>query len=152
MSGMLVELLVKEYTAIEAFAELLDQEADAMTQGTFSKLSEISGRKSRLAEQISLLEGQREVQQKALGYAPGRSGIDTAAAGGSTELKLAWQHLLTAAGRARAHNHRNGVMIHHHLDFTRQSINFLTSGGQALYGPDGAHQSGNANGNSLALG
>lgn len=152
MSTPLTPLLLRECAAIQAFTELLDREADAMTQGAFRDLPELAERKTHLAEQISLLEKQREKQQQALGYAPGRAGVQMAAATGSQELKSAWEHLLTAAAQAHANNHRNGVMIHTQLDFTRQSIAYLKSSGQPLYGPDGTHKSGKGSGNSLALG
>ena len=60
--------------------------------------------------------------------------------------------MLERAALARSHNHRNGVMIHTHLDFTRQSISFLQAKGRPLYGPDGSHHTGAASGNQLAVG
>lgn len=152
MSTPLVDLLVREHAVIGEFLELLAQEAEAMTHGEFKRLPGLAERKSSVADQIALLSHQREKQQQALGYAPGRSGGDAAAAAGDAPLKNAWRELLARAVQAHECNHRNGVMIHTHLDFTRQSINFLKASGQPLYGPDGTHHPGSSSGNRVAFG
>lgn len=151
MSGALVNLLHREHAAIGLFLELLGQEARAMTEGAFAELPGLAERKSRLADQITLLGRRREAQQLSMGHGPGRSGADAAAAAGDATLKTAWRELLERAAQAHELNHRNGVMVHTHLDFTRQTLNFLKAGGQPLYGPDGTHQSGGS-GNRLAVG
>lgn len=152
MSSLLLNHLTQEHAAIGAFLELLDQEAEAMTHGDFGNLSELAGRKSQLADQIAAFDRQREMEQLALGYAADRSGADAAAAAGGEALQNAWCDLLERAAQAHECNHRNGVMIHTHLDFTRQSISFLQASGQPLYGPDGTHKTGTGSGNRLALG
>jgi flagella synthesis protein FlgN len=151
MSKILVDLLSREHAAIGVFLELLGQEAQAMTDGTFAELPGLAERKARMAEQIAHIGSRRDAQQEALGYGAGRRGADAAAAAGDAVLKSAWRALLARAEEARDLNHRNGVMVHTHLDFTRQTLNFLKAGGQPLYGPDGTHQSG-GNGNRLAVG
>ena len=151
MSKVLVDLLSREHAAIGVFLELLGQEAQAMTDGSFAELPGLAERKARMAEQIAHIGSRRDAQQEALGYGPGRSGADAAAAAGDAVLKSAWRELLARAAEARDLNHRNGVMVHTHLDFTRQTLNFLKAGGQPLYGPDGTHQSGGS-GNRLAVG
>lgn len=152
MSQSLLNDLILENAAIGAFIELLDQEADAMTRGNFSALPELAERKSQQAEKISLLRRQRETEQLTLGYAADRSGADAAAAAGGEALQQAWHNLQAQAAQARESNHRNGVMIHTHLDFTRQAIGFLQASGKPLYGPDGTHHAGTAQGNTLGLG
>jgi len=152
MSSLLLDHLTREHAAIGGFLELLDQEAEAMTRGDFSDLPELAERKSQLADQIALLGRQREMEQLALGYAAGRSGADAVAAAGGEALQNAWRDLRERAAQARERNHRNGVMIHTHLDFTRQSISFLQASGQTLYGPDGTHHTGIGQGNTLGLG
>ena len=137
---------------IGEFLELLDQEAAAMTGGDFVTLSALVAQKSQLAVQIALLDQQRETEQVALGYAADRNGADAAAAAGTPALQSAWTDLLGQAAQAHEKNHRNGAMVHTHLDFTRQTINFLQARGNPLYGPDGGHQTGSASGNRLALG
>lgn len=151
MISPLVDLLNRERAAIGMLLELLGEEALSMTEGAFAELTGLAERKSQLADQIALIGRRREAQQQALGYGPGRSGADAAAAAGDVTLKTAWRELLARAAEAHALNHRNGVMVHTHLDFTRQTLNFLKAGGQSLYGPDGAHQSGGS-GNRLAVG
>ena len=151
MSKVLVDLLSREHAAIGVFLELLGQEAQAMADGDFAELPGLAERKARMAEQIAHIGSRRDAQQEALGYGPGRSGADAAAAAGDAALKTTWRELLARAAQARDLNHRNGVMVHTHLDFTRQTLNFLKAGGQTLYGPDGTHQSG-GNGNRLAVG
>lgn len=152
MNSRLLDHLTLELAATRAFVELLDQEAAAMTSGDFASLPGLAECKSQLANQIMLVGRQREAEQLALGYAAGRSGADAASAAGSEALQNAWRDLLACAAQAHERNHRNGVMIHTHLDFTRQSISFLQASGQPLYGPDGSHQTGSGNGNHRALG
>lgn len=151
MSNALVDLLSREFAAIGVFLELLGQEAQAMAEGEFSELPGLAERKARMAEQIALIGRRRDAHQQAMGYGPGRGGADAAAAAGDAVLKSAWRDLLARAEEARDLNHRNGVMVHTHLDFTRQTLNFLKAGGVSLYGRDGTHQSG-GNGNRLAVG
>jgi flagella synthesis protein FlgN len=152
MSHLLLHYLTREHAAVGAFLELLDQEADAMTNGQFSALPELAERKSQLADQIALLGRQRESEQVSLGYAADRNGTDAVAAAGGEALQKAWGDLRERAALAHERNHRNGVMIHTHLDFTRQTISFLQASGKPLYGPDGTHNTGSGSGNSLALG
>lgn len=152
MSKLFRNHLAREYTAIGAFLELLDQEAAAMTQGNFAALPELTGRKAELAHQIALVSRQREAEQVNLGHTADRSGADAVVAAGGAAFQNAWHALLERAALAHEHNYRNGVMIHTHLDFTRQAINFLHAGGQPLYGANGTHHAGSSSGNSLALG
>lgn len=151
MNSVLQNLLIREHLAIGVFLELLDQEAEAMTHGDFAKLPGLAARKSQQADEIAYMGLQRETEQVALGFVTGRSGADAAAASDEA-LQNAWRDLLNLAAQAHECNHRNGVMIHTHLDFTRQSISFLQASGKPLYGPDGTHKTGASSGNSLALG
>ena len=152
MITVLLDHLTQEHAAIGVFLELLDREAAAMSGGDFAALPALVERKAQLVEQIAQLDRQREMAQVGLGYAANQSGADSVAAAGGEALQGAWRDLREQAAQARACNHRNGVMIHTHLDFTRQSINFLKASGQPLYGPDGTHHTGAGKGNRLALG
>lgn len=152
MNSLLLNHLTRERAAIGTFLELLDQEAEAMNHGDFANLLELAERKSQLADQIAFIGRQREMEQITLGYSAGRSGADAAAADHGEALQNAWRDLLEHAAQAHERNHRNGVMIHTHLDFTRQSIGFLQASGQPLYGPDGTHKTGTGSGNRLVLG
>ena len=152
MSHLLLEHLTQEHTAVAEFLNLLGCEADAMTQGHFTALPELAERKSQMADKIALLGRQRENEQMRLGYKADRSGAEAAATAGGQTLTHAWIQLQECAAQAHARNHANGVMIHTHLDVTRQAISFLKASGKPLYGPDGAHYAGAASGNSLALG
>lgn len=151
MNSRLLDHLTQEHAAIGEFIELLDAEAQAMTDGDFANMPGLAERKSQLADQIALLDRLREVEQLALGYAANRSGADAAAVGNNA-LQKVWSSLLERATQAHERNHRNGVMIHTHLDFTRQAISFLQASGQPLYGPDGTHKTSTGSGNRLALG
>ncbi|AEK60768.1 flagella synthesis protein FlgN [Collimonas fungivorans] len=148
MSSALLKHLQQERAVMDAFLELLDQEAEALIKSRFDELPLITERKAQLAERITALEQERERRQQAVGFAAGRTGGDAAAAAGG--LQQVWQELLVHAAQARDNNHRNGIMIHTHLDFVRRSINFLRAHGQSLYGADGKHQVGLGNGHSLA--
>lgn len=152
MSSALFRQLQQERIVMDSFLELLDQEAAALIQSRFDDLQLITERKAQLAERINAMEQERERQQRQGGYALTREGGDAAAAAGGNELQTLWRELLARAAQARENNHRNGIMIHTHLDFVRQSINFLRAHGQSLYGADGKHQVGLGNGHSLASG
>jgi flagella synthesis protein FlgN len=152
MSRLLLDHLTREHAAVREFLDLLDQEAEAMTHGRFAELPGLAERKSHLADQIALLGRLRETEQVRLGYTADRRGTDAAATAGGDALQNAWRDLRERAAQAHEHNHRNGVMIHTHLDFTRQAIGFLQASGKPLYGPDGTQRTGAGKGNSLALG
>ena len=148
----LLQHLTQEHVAVAEFLALLMQESDAMTHGRFTALPDLAERKSELADKISLLGRQRENEQMRLGYKADRGGAEAAAAAGGQTLQNAWIRLRECAAQAHERNHSNGVMIHTHLDFTRQAISFLKASGKPLYGPDGTHNTGVGGGNSLALG
>jgi flagella synthesis protein FlgN len=152
VSALLLRWLTEERAATADFISLLDREVQAMSSGDFSALPPLAGQKSLLAERISWLTRQREAEQLAMGYTADGSGAQACAAAGGPALSQAWSGLRACAALAREHNHRNGVMIHVHLDFTRQSIDFLQARGHPLYGPDGSHHAGAASGNRLAVG
>ena len=152
MSTQLLDSLMREHACIEAFVGALNQEAKAMIDGDFQKLPELAEQKSVLADQVKLAGQEREQLQLALGYAGGRTGGDAASAAGGKALQQAWHNLLEAAAHAQDRNHRNGVMVHTHLDFTRHTIGFLRSSGQVLYGPDGIHKASHGDKHSLAVG
>lgn len=151
MSTLLAHL-TKERSAVDAFLELLDHEAEALIKGDFASMPGLTERKEQLADHIAKLDDERERQLAALGFSVDRSGADAAAAAGGESLQQAWQQLLECAAQARSRNNRNGVLIHTHLDYTRQSINFLRPSAQSLYGPDGKHKAELGNVNSIAAG
>jgi len=152
MSQALHDLLNQERAAIQAYIDLLDEEAQVLGQSDFSRLPELAAKKSETALQITALEQQRDQLQQGLGFAPGRAGAEAACAASSPKLMQAWQGVLASATNAQSRNHRNGVMIHTQLDFTRQTLGFLQASGQPLYGPDGSHKIGVGTGASLAQG
>lgn len=152
MTTSLLKYLTLELGAVAEFLDLLNQEADAMVQGRFIDLAALAERKSQLADRIIILRRHRENEQTTLGFGADRSGAEAATAAGGPVLQAAWRELQACAALAHERNHANGVMIHTHLDFTRQTIDFLKSGGRPLYGPNGAHHSGTANSRRLAIG
>lgn len=152
MSSALQALLNRECAAIQAYIDLLDEEARALGESDFARLPDLASRKSATAVRITALEQQREQVQLGLGYPSGRAGAEAACAAGGEELARMWQEVLVRAEAAHTRNHRNGVMIHTQLEFTRQTLGFLQSSGQPLYGPDGSHKSGGGGGVSLAQG
>ena len=152
MTPSLLQRLTLEHGAVAEFLDLLNQEADAMAHGRFTELAPLAERKAQLADRIAILRRDRENEQMALGYRADRAGTEAAALVAGPLVQLAWERLQACAAEAHERNHANGVMIHTHLDFTRQAINFLKSAGRPLYGPDGAHHSGGASGKRLAMG
>ena len=152
MTTSLMDRLTLELGAVTEFIDLLTQEADAMTQGRFIDLPLLAERKAQLADKIAIVRRHRENEQMTLGFGADRIGAESATAAGGPLLQAAWSQLQACAAQAHAHNHANGVMIHTHLDFTRQAIDFLKSTDRPLYGPDGTHHSGTASGKRLAVG
>lgn len=152
MTISLLQRLHVEHGAVAEFLALLDQEADAMAQGRFTDLPQLAQSKAQLADKIAIARRHRENEQMTLGFGADRNGAEAATAAGGPLLQAAWNQLQACAAQAHERNHANGVMIHTHLDFTRQAIDFLKSGGRPLYGPDGAHHSGAASGKRLAVG
>lgn len=152
MNARLLSRFTEERGVIETFIGLLDQEADALVHGKFTQLPALTERKTQIADRLAILDLERERQQIDLGFTADHDGANAAALAGGENLQRAWQELLDCAEQARERNHRNGVLIHTHLDYTRQSINFLRASGQSLYGPDGQHKAGIGNGNSIATG
>ncbi len=137
----LLHQLSEEIALVEAFLALLDEEAGALAHGRFDALPGLTRRKDEAAERLAAADAGREQLLRAQGYASDRAGAASAAAQGGPALQQAWKQLLALAGRAREQNHRNGVMVHAHLDYTRQSIAFLQAGGdRPLYGPDGQYR------------
>lgn len=152
MSGPLLSLLTQEVSAVGEYIDLLDQEANALSDSNFANLPLLAERKSTLADHISGLGQRRDQEQLALGYPAGRAGAEAACAAAGPALVQAWADLLACATLANSRNQRNGVMIHTHLDFTRKTISFLQNSGQPLYGPDGGHRTGAGGGSRLASG
>jgi len=144
--------LTEESAVVDAFLTLLDREEAAMTNGHFGTLPAITEHKAQLVDRIAALDQERERQLRADGYPVDRHGADAAAAAGGVALQQAWQTLLERAAQAQKRNHRNGVLIHTHLDYTRQSINYLRGKSQSLYGPDGKHRGALGYGNNIASG
>lgn len=152
MSDLLLDLLPRELAAVQLYIELLDQEATAMAEGRFAELPALAERKAEAALQIGAVGGQREAAQLARGHGSGRQGAEAACAEVGQGLTAVWQELLAQAAAAHQKNLRNGVMIHTHLDFTRQTLGFLKASSQPLYGPNGMHQPGPGIGSNLACG
>lgn len=138
----LLRQVSEEIALVEDFLQLLEQEAEALAGGRFEALPGITRSKDEAAQRLAAADAAREHLLQALGHANDRAAADAAAARGGPALQQAWQRLLALAARAREQNHRNGVMVHAHLDFTRQSIAFLQTGSRPLYGPDGQHSAG----------
>lgn len=152
MTTSLLNCLTLELGAVTEFLDLLDQEASAMVQGRFTDLPRLAEHKTQLADQIVAARRHRENDQVAQGFSADRSGAEAATAAGGPLLQDAWSKLQARATQAHERNHANGVMVHTHLDFTRQAIHFLKSSARPLYGPDGTHHSGTASGKRLAVG
>lgn len=148
----LLDHLRRENAALIAFIDLLDTEYEAMQAGDFAALPALNARKSEGLVQLTLLDQWREQQLKVLGYSADQAGGDALAASGGEALQYAWQQLQQSARQAREHNHRNGLLVHTHLDFTRQALGFLKPGSPALYGPDGSHARPAGVGHRLGLG
>lgn len=131
-----------ELALVAAFVGVLEREAAGLAGGRFEALPALAREKQQLAERLAACDAAREQLLVTLGYSADRAGADAAAARGGPALQEAWKRLLALAARARDRNHRNGALVHAHLDFTRQTLAFLQTGTRPLYGPDGQHRTG----------
>ncbi|WP_287497106.1 flagellar protein FlgN [Pandoraea sp. CB10b_02] len=134
----LLNALVTETAAIGAFTTLLDEEQQALVNGTLDALPELTERKTRAVAELSALGRERDAHLQALGYTPDEAGA-TAAAAADTRIDGAWKTLLAAAAEAKRANDTNGVLIRTRLTYTQQALNVLYGPEQnaPLYGPDG---------------
>lgn len=148
---MLVHLLA-EKSCVEEFLALLDQEADAMKNGRFAELPQLTERKTGLLDRMAALDQARESTQVARGFEPGRAGADAAAAADGEASLAAWTALVELAQQARADNRRNGSMVYSLLDFTQNALHYLQASAQPFYGPDGIRKSASGTGTRLAVG
>ena len=148
---MLVHLL-SEKSCVEEFLALLDQEADAMKNGRFAELPQLTERKTGLLDRMAALDQARESAQVARGFEPGRAGADAAAAADGEASLAAWTALVELAQQARADNRRNGSMVYSQLDFTQNALHYLQASAQPFYGPDGIRKSASGTGTRLAVG
>lgn len=151
MSDNLLTLLRREHAQIKQFIDLLEAEAEQMTQGQYLGLQDLAAQKLVQAGLIASTSAERNALQLKLGFAANSQGAQSAAAGNAA-LQKAWQDLLAIAAQAHQSNYRNGVMIHTQLDFTREAIGFLQARGQSLYGADGTHKASASGGKPLAVG
>jgi flagellar biosynthesis protein FlgN len=140
----LLTCLNQQNAVLLDFLQTMDEEAEAMQQGQFKRIPALVQHKSELTTQIDKLDRQREQLQQATGFTPERC-EDVA-------LLNAWQLLRERATQARERNHRNAVITHTLLNFTRQAITTMQGGGQPLYGSNGKHPSGLGSRKSLGQG
>jgi flagellar biosynthesis/type III secretory pathway chaperone len=130
----LLACLNKQNAVLHDFVQTLNEEAEAMQQGHFKLLPALVQHKSDLSTQLSALDAQREQLQHSSGFHPLRCADEA--------VRSSWQLLVERATQARHKNHRNAVITHTLLNFTRHSIATLQGGGQPLYGANGKHPSG----------
>ncbi len=143
--------VLAQTSCLEALLATLDREDQAMAQCRFAELPSIAEQKAALLERMAQLDQDREAAQVALGYQAGRAGADAAAASDET-LRQAWTCMLALARQARDLNHRVGVRLFTHLEFTQKAIGFLKAGDRPVYGPDGIRKMSSGVGSHLALG
>lgn len=137
--------LEMQAAVLAEFTQVLDLEALAMGEGRFADLPPLIERKSELARQLADLDRERALLQR-------RAGLGDRPTG-TIDVDQAWAQLRELAGQAREANHRNGLMVHTLLDFTRQALASLKGAGRPTYGSDGRYPSGAAaRGKSLAQG
>ncbi|WP_286185508.1 flagella synthesis protein FlgN [Acidovorax cavernicola] len=152
LSAHLLAHLRAQADCIAEFLVTLEQEAQAMSDSAFDALNAIAGHKTALLDRMAELDAQRESLQATLGFAPGRSGADAAAAAGGAATRQAWNELLAVAEEARSRNLHNGTLVYAHLDFTQQALHFLQARAQPFYGPDGVRKTQAGAGTRLAAG
>jgi flagella synthesis protein FlgN len=150
---MLVHLLA-EKNCIEEFLSVLAHETEAMTQGLFAQLPQITERKADLLDRMAALDQARESAQVARGFDAGRAGAEAAAAAEGEATLAAWHALLELAQQARAGNRQNGSLVYSQLDFTQNALHYLqATSAQPFYGPDGIRRAtGGGAGTRIAVG
>lgn len=151
MNTLLLHLR-EEKACVEEFLAVLDREEEAMKEGRFAELGEITTVKAQLLDRMAELDVGRVSVQVSMGFEPSRDGADAAASEGGAETRRIWASLLELAEQAKAANRRNGSMVYTHLDFTQKALHFLQASAQLFYGPDGTRRASSGAGTRLALG
>lgn len=152
MSQPLILNLQTEAAAIDAFAQALKEERQAIREGDFLRLNELLEHKTELADTLARLAAVREAQMGALGI---RIGTDRQPSGRAVtpEVSAAWNALMRAARLASEATELAGAIVAAHLDYTNEALTALRQRGNdtTVYGRDGRPQPGQQ-GVSLANG
>ena len=139
-NNRLLSLLQNEAELIAQFTALLQQEQNALRQGSIEGLASFSEQKIPLTTQLETLAAERDAWLLTQGFASGRQGLE-AWLGKQTSLSAAntWQQTLALAAEARELNRLNGELIRMHMQHTAGALEILQSSERSfdLYGPDG---------------
>ncbi len=141
----LESLLHESRTVLDEFLAAIHAERQCLQGSSASDLSEITARKSSLANRLADLDTQRDAAQRAKGLATGRKGLDAwlkslpPAAG--REPHAAWAAILERAAEAKRENDVNGKLIAARLQQNQQALGVLLgeTGDAGTYGADGQH-------------
>jgi len=135
--------LEAEIDATSAFIDLLEQEAELLTDSTaLDTLPELTVRKQALADQLTTLARARLAHLPAVDQTNDTDtdyDRTTAVAATDDALWQAWHTLLDLADQAHDLSLRNGALIDVHLRHTQQSLAALRAaiGAGSLYAADG---------------
>ncbi|SAL18400.1 flagella synthesis protein [Caballeronia sordidicola] len=139
MKDALLDTVIEEIAAVEAFESLLAYEEKALTAASpLETLPSIIEQKLALTGQIAALERARDERLGALGLPEGFAGMEQAVIGDEA-LHARWQELQDLARRAKRSNNNNGVLIRTRMEYNRTALAALTIAPvkSAFYGPDG---------------
>lgn len=140
--------LEAECQGFQAFCEILEAEARALTAGEIDKLGHLAQLKSDKVVQLSRLAERRNRILAAQALGSDRQGmarwIELHAADGNGDAGETWRRLLEIAERARRLNDQNGAMIEAKLRHNQKALAVFQSAATQLdlYGPDGKTRNG----------
>jgi flagella synthesis protein FlgN len=139
--SLLVTAVRSERAGIQALADVLTEERNALREGQLDALAEFAPRKRELLLHIAHLGEQRNRLLERAGVSADRRGMETwlvmhDAAG---SVRKDWEALLQLTQAAHALNQENGVYIDAGMRANQQALQALMSAGAAnsTYGPGG---------------
>lgn len=130
--------LSAERDALRAFIALLETEQKDLVGGRMEQLLDLADRKTRAAQELNRMEGERKDKLRARRVAG--SPEDWLRTQAEADLRQSWNDILQLAGQAQEINRTNGILIQTRLRHNQQALTVLykaSSDVQGLYGPDG---------------
>lgn len=146
--------LLAETVAVRRYAQLLEDEAAALTEAqAFDALGEITDGKNQIAAELATLGERRNAILADLGLASDHAGTDAAVVA-HPELAPTWRTLLADVAQARELNQRNGTLLEVHMRHVQHSLDALRSvtGKTGLYDAQGRSATAPGAGKSIVAG
>lgn len=141
LSASIADLIAAELGVLQQFVDILQREQSALIDGHTDTLMALAEDKVRHAEQLAVLNKDRDVRLRSAGLGEGGAGMKAWRALGNIPAKT--QNDLAAvtelAQQARQLNDLNSKLVVDRLQHNQQALNVLLAAAKqsTLYGPDG---------------